>query len=250
MSLNPGPQNFYSVSTAPMTINGQPLAGGFSANLDLGPNVNTTAQGAYAFVQSALTQQQGFLQQSLAGSQTFLAHQIAPILQTANQQIQQNSSLLAPGGNYFSNLNALANNVFNLQSALTAESITAQQAIAQSSAQAAQNSGGGGGGCFITTAMCEFYNKPDDCDELETLRGFRDEYMLGSDELKPLVQEYYIEAPKIVDKLNKLQFKRVYYRHIADMIRDAVDAVKMKRNKLALKIYSDMFHFAKQITGV
>ena len=52
--------------------------------------------------------------------------------------------------------------------------------------------------CYITTAVCEYQNKPDDCYELTTLRTYRDEYLMQSEEGRSLVQEYYGIAPRIV----------------------------------------------------
>ncbi len=149
MSLSPSPaSSFFTISTAPLTINGQPLAGGFNASYDLGPSTAAISQSAYTFAQNAMAMQQGFLGQSIAGTQQFLSHQIAPLLQTANQQIQQNTSMLEPGSSYYQSLNGLVQNVTNLQGMLASEAITAQQAIASSSLQAASSAGGGGGGLF------------------------------------------------------------------------------------------------------
>jgi hypothetical protein len=57
-----------------------------------------------------------------------------------------------------------------------------------------------GGGCFITTAVCLSGNKPDDCYELQTLRKFRDSWLV---EWHPEdVKQYYAEAPMIVSKIS------------------------------------------------
>jgi hypothetical protein len=53
-------------------------------------------------------------------------------------------------------------------------------------------------GCFLTTAACEMRGLPDNCDELTTLRRFRDEVLLFSREGRTLVEEYYNEAPSLV----------------------------------------------------
>lgn len=58
-----------------------------------------------------------------------------------------------------------------------------------------------GGGCFITTAICDLLGKPDDCDELQALRRFRDRHV------KPqhggLVAQYYALAPRILKRLKQ-----------------------------------------------
>jgi len=59
----------------------------------------------------------------------------------------------------------------------------------------------GGSKCFITTAICQLENKPDDCYELTLLRKFRDVYMLPRPDYAALVGEYYRKAPAIVDRI-------------------------------------------------
>ncbi len=51
--------------------------------------------------------------------------------------------------------------------------------------------------CFITSAVCDWDGKPDDCEELATLRAFRDGYMCSTPEGRALVGEYYDIGPLI-----------------------------------------------------
>lgn len=62
----------------------------------------------------------------------------------------------------------------------------------------------GSGGCFLTSACVEAKGFPDDCDELQTLRHFRDEYMAKLPNGSQEVAEYYQIAPQIVDAINTL----------------------------------------------
>lgn len=55
--------------------------------------------------------------------------------------------------------------------------------------------------CFITTAVCNHRGLEDNCRELETLRKFRDKYLLKTAEGNALVQEYYKIAPEIAVKI-------------------------------------------------
>lgn len=57
-------------------------------------------------------------------------------------------------------------------------------------------------GCYITTAICSFENKADDCYELEKFRFFRDNWLLNQDDGKDLINEYYNTAPQIVKKID------------------------------------------------
>lgn len=59
-----------------------------------------------------------------------------------------------------------------------------------------------GGGCYITTAVCEFYGKPDDCYELIQFRKFRDEWLALQPDGKLIIKDYYEVAPKIVENIN------------------------------------------------
>lgn len=59
------------------------------------------------------------------------------------------------------------------------------------------------GGCFISTAVCNSQNLPDDCDELVTLRSFRDNKLLNDSSVSHLVFEYYEKSPSLVYKLEK-----------------------------------------------
>ena len=58
------------------------------------------------------------------------------------------------------------------------------------------------GGCFLTTACTEAKGLPDNCRELETLRHFRDNYMMNVPEGKADIAHYYKTAPSIVNAIN------------------------------------------------
>lgn len=63
-----------------------------------------------------------------------------------------------------------------------------------------KGAGGGGGGskCFITSACVFARGLTDDCEELTTLRAFRDNYIMTVPGGPELIQEYYEVAPAIV----------------------------------------------------
>ena len=105
-----------------------------------------------------------------------------------------------------------------------------------------------GGGCFITTAICESEGKPDDCDELQTLRKFRDEVMLKDARLAPLVKEYYEIAPSIVEAIKRgadpagvFQLLKMQY------LDSAIAAVKSGDIDVAVGEYIQMVAVARQI---
>lgn len=52
--------------------------------------------------------------------------------------------------------------------------------------------------CFITTAVCAYEGKPDDCAELTAFRAFRDGWLSETAEGRELIEAYYEVAPAIV----------------------------------------------------
>ena len=64
------------------------------------------------------------------------------------------------------------------------------------------------GGCFITSAVCDSFGKPDDCYELTTFRNFRDNWLSTQPDGKNLIAQYYEIAPKIVAEIDKLPSDR------------------------------------------
>lgn len=70
------------------------------------------------------------------------------------------------------------------------------------------------GFCFITSAVCDSLNKPEDCYELERFREFRDQYLMNSKAGQRLVEEYYSKAPRIVAYLNMQTDREERYRRI------------------------------------
>lgn len=70
------------------------------------------------------------------------------------------------------------------------------------------------GFCYITTAVCESLDKPDNCYELTMFRRFRDSYLLTQEDGQELVEEYYRIAPFIVNNINALANKDDIYNGI------------------------------------
>lgn len=70
--------------------------------------------------------------------------------------------------------------------------------------------------CFITTAACEYFGKPDDCYELTMLREFRDGWLAHQPGGEALIREYYQTAPQIVEQLNLSDQRDAIYRNIWD----------------------------------
>jgi tetratricopeptide (TPR) repeat protein len=71
-------------------------------------------------------------------------------------------------------------------------------------------------GCFITTAVCGSFGKPDDCRELTAFRAFRDNWLAKQPDGKALVAEYYHIAPRIVAAIDAAPDSAGIYRGIWD----------------------------------
>lgn len=68
--------------------------------------------------------------------------------------------------------------------------------------------------CFITTAVCDSFGKPDDCYELTMFRQFRDTWLRNQEDGEALIKEYYAIAPRIVSSINLLDNAKEIYRSI------------------------------------
>ncbi|MDO5344885.1 MAG: CFI-box-CTERM domain-containing protein [Lachnospiraceae bacterium] len=57
--------------------------------------------------------------------------------------------------------------------------------------------------CYITTAVCETFHKPDNCYELTLLRNYRDDYLANQPDGEELIRAYYDMAPTIVKHISQ-----------------------------------------------
>lgn len=105
--------------------------------------------------------------------------------------------------------------------------------------------------CFITTAVCKSQNKPDDCSELVTLRAFRDDFMLATDEGFALVERYYEIAPKIVAAIDALPNASSIYEHLnSAFIVPALNRIGTGHNEIAQIIYTALVDKAFELSGL
>jgi hypothetical protein len=109
--------------------------------------------------------------------------------------------------------------------------------------QAKSNSGGGGGMCFITTAACEHFNLSDDCDELTTLRWFRDNIMKTGG-WAPDVETYYQLAAELGPKLEAIEDSQ-FWAQVFEFITKSVSEIKKKHYELAYNTYKQLIEFVK-----
>lgn len=89
------------------------------------------------------------------------------------------------------------------------------------------NEGNGSGGCFLTTACVEWKGLPDDCDELQTLRKYRDTYLNSFEDGRKDVEQYYKIAPGIVERITNSPNKDKLLESIyTELVLPCVDLIK------------------------
>lgn len=100
-------------------------------------------------------------------------------------------------------------------------------------------------GCFFTTACCEYAGLPDNCDELETLRAFRDGWV---QETYPQdIKLYYRTAPKIVESIRQHpESKAILATMYSDYIVPVVQLVKAEKFEDAYLKYKELYTWLTQ----
>ena len=92
-------------------------------------------------------------------------------------------------------------------------------------------------GCYLTTACMKHMKSyfDDKCDELQTLRWFRDNFVSCED-----IKHYYKTAPVIVKALDELEESDIIYNDIyMSVIAPCVAAIKSGNYDFAYKRYKD-----------
>lgn len=97
--------------------------------------------------------------------------------------------------------------------------------------------------CFLTTACVNFYHLADDAYELNTLRHYRDTYLLSSLNGLKLIQEYYLIAPKIVEQIKRDKNKKNIYSYIFTEIRSACQQIESQNMEAAKSTYIRLVSF-------
>lgn len=95
--------------------------------------------------------------------------------------------------------------------------------------------------CYITTAVCETFQKPDDCYELTLLRNYRDQYLASLPEGEALIKAYYDVAPTIVKHINKQKDSSVIYENIwKDYLSPCISMIEEGKNEDCRALYTEM----------
>lgn len=95
--------------------------------------------------------------------------------------------------------------------------------------------------CYVTTAVCKSLHKPDHCYELETLRHYRDEYLMHEEGGRELVEKYYDIAPTIVRRIDKNANADEKYRYIwENYLKPCITAIENGELAECRETYIDM----------
>lgn len=104
--------------------------------------------------------------------------------------------------------------------------------------------------CFITTACTELMGLPNDCFELATLRGFRDEYLFHRAGGRALIAEYYRIAPEIVQRIVERQDSATILASLYEWVRDCVILILVEQKEAALRRYTEMVFGLSTFLGI
>ncbi|MCD7813163.1 MAG: hypothetical protein LUH20_03765 [Lachnospiraceae bacterium] len=97
--------------------------------------------------------------------------------------------------------------------------------------------------CYITTAVCRTFDKPDDCYELKTLREYRDTYLVDSPGGRELIEEYYDVAPSIVKHIDQQPDSgAVYYSIWEEWLAPCISMIEAGQNEACREHYTAMVH--------
>lgn len=95
--------------------------------------------------------------------------------------------------------------------------------------------------CYITTAVCETFGKPDDCYELTLFRNYRDNYLMQQPDGEAVVREYYDVAPTIVKRINKQPDRAKIYRSVWNTyLSPCLSMIEQGNNQSCKELYMEM----------
>ena len=100
--------------------------------------------------------------------------------------------------------------------------------------------GDSSGGCFLTSACVAYMGKADNCEELTTLRAFRDGYMANTEDGRALIKEYYTVAPSIARKIQRSKNAKEYFADVYQTILRCIEYIKQGNNETAVATYKQM----------
>ncbi len=103
-----------------------------------------------------------------------------------------------------------------------------------------------GGGCLVATACARHAGLPDDCNELNIARSFRDTFIRNMPDGKgeALIDEYYKAAPEIIDAIDNDPNRDEIYHNLFNQFMENLDLInsedKNQAYNNALKLFDEL----------
>lgn len=98
--------------------------------------------------------------------------------------------------------------------------------------------------CFLTTAACEYFGKPDDCYELTVLREFRDTWLANQADGPRLIESYYQCAPKMVERMKKSEdYSLCCLTLMNKYINPCINLINSHREAKCKELYIEMVNY-------
>ena len=95
--------------------------------------------------------------------------------------------------------------------------------------------------CYLTTLVCDILGFEDDCEVLETLRNFRDNYMRYDKDLNLLLDDYDIVGPQVCTLLEKDERKEeIATTMLNHFINPSINHINNNEYDEAVTVYEDM----------
>ena len=96
--------------------------------------------------------------------------------------------------------------------------------------------------CFITTACVSQMRHNDNCYELQVLRNFRDNYLIKTEEGKKDIEEYYRNAPEIVEMINKSPDRKEIYNELYQtLVLKSIELINEEKYEDAYENYKSIY---------
>ncbi len=100
-------------------------------------------------------------------------------------------------------------------------------------------------GCFLTTACVEYAGLSNECNELETVRHFRDTYIQNLVDGDSILTDYYATAPLIVQRIKSLPNQEKVFGNLFLKLKIVVDLINSQHFLEAWNICEKEFKHLK-----
>lgn len=95
--------------------------------------------------------------------------------------------------------------------------------------------------CYVTTAVCQSLQKPQDCRELMLMKQYRDTYLLQRKDGEMLIDAYYDIAPTLVKRIEKGENPELKYRYLWETyLKPCVAMIESGANEECCRLYRQM----------